>query len=364
MDKGEPVTTASGLKYWVLTPGTGTAHPKRGDLVMVHYTGWLTDGTEFDSSRRRGDAARFAVGQLIEGWNEALTLMTEGARWKLAIPAVLGYGASGAPPRIPANADLVFDVELVGFQSVPEFRAPAKEGLKRTPGGTGYEVLAPGKGDPCGPEASFELEYAFWTPSGELLECSVSSGRTIAGGAGDMALPFLKELPALLREGEEVLAEVPFDQGFGKRGGMKLPEGTPSIWRLKLVRIGRPKPAPEFVLPKEEEMEVLPSGLKVRTLREGAGEAPKMGQQVVVHYTGWLTDGKVFDSSVVRGLPATFRLGEVIPGWNEGLQRMKPGGEALLVIPASLGYGVRGAGDRIPPGATLVFRVELLEVKK
>jgi FKBP-type peptidyl-prolyl cis-trans isomerase len=89
-----------------------------------------------------------------------------------------------------------------------------------------------------------------------------------------------------------------------------------------------------------------------------------MGQRVVVHYAGWLTDGKSFDSSYARGLPMTFRLGEVIAGWNEGLREMKPGGEAILVIPSALGYGARGAGAAIPPNADLVFRVELLEVKK
>src|SRR5262245_30716559 len=105
-------TTASGLKYSILVAGKDGPHPKRGEKVKVHYTGWLTDGTKFDSSRDRGTPTEFTVGQVIEGWNEALCMMTAGARWKLTIPPKLGYGEHGQGP-IPANATLVFDVELI-----------------------------------------------------------------------------------------------------------------------------------------------------------------------------------------------------------------------------------------------------------
>lgn len=98
----EIVELPSGLKYSVLTPGGEGTSPNRGDKVLVHYTGWTTDGKVFDSSRQRGVPAEFSVGQLIEGWNEGLMLMTPGARWKMTIPSELGYGERGAPPRIPA----------------------------------------------------------------------------------------------------------------------------------------------------------------------------------------------------------------------------------------------------------------------
>jgi FKBP-type peptidyl-prolyl cis-trans isomerase len=107
------------------------------------------------------------------------------------------------------------------------------------------------------------------------------------------------------------------------------------------------------------------SGLEYIEKEAGAGEQAKAGQTVRVHYTGKFPDGRVFDSSVERGEPIEFKLGagRVIKGWDEGIALMKVGGKAQLVIPPDLGYGARGAGGVIPPNATLVFDVELVEVK-
>lgn len=107
------------------------------------------------------------------------------------------------------------------------------------------------------------------------------------------------------------------------------------------------------------------SGLQYIDQVVGTGATAAAGQTVSVHYTGWLTNGKKFDSSVDRGQPFSFRLGvgQVIKGWDEGVQGMKIGGKRKLTIPSNLGYGARGAGGLIPPHATLVFDVELLGVQ-
>ena len=108
-----------------------------------------------------------------------------------------------------------------------------------------------------------------------------------------------------------------------------------------------------------------PSGLAYEDLVAGSGNTPAPGKQVTVHYTGWLENGTKFDSSVDRNEPFTFTIGagQVIPGWDEGVMTMKIGGKRRLVIPPQLGYGAAGAGGVIPPNATLIFEVILLDVK-
>jgi peptidylprolyl isomerase len=112
-----------------------------------------------------------------------------------------------------------------------------------------------------------------------------------------------------------------------------------------------------------------PTGLQITDSKVGSGATPKTGQTCVMHYTGWLYEngakGKKFDSSVDRGQPFEFPIGvkRVIAGWDEGVATMKVGGKRTLIIPPQLGYGARGAGGVIPPNATLIFEVELLDVK-
>ena len=114
---------------------------------------------------------------------------------------------------------------------------------------------------------------------------------------------------------------------------------------------------------KKDGIVTLPSGLQYQVLKEGDGKKPSATDQVVCHYEGTLIDGTVFDSSYQRNQPATFGLNQVIAGWTEGVQLMQEGAKYRFFIPYNLAYGERGAGAQIPPFATLVFDVELIEVK-
>jgi peptidylprolyl isomerase len=227
--------TTSGLATKVLQKGTGDKRPTTQEMVVVHYTGWTTDGKMFDSSVARGKPSTFPVSGVIKGFSEGLQLMTAGEKRRLWIPEELAY--RGQPGR-PAGM-LVFEVELIEIMPDPSAPPPDVAGppsdAKRTASGLAYKVLRPGKG----------------------------SGN------------------------------------------------------------------------------------------------PRSDSRVTVHYTGWTTDGKMFDSSVKRGQPATFGLNEVIKGWTEGVQLMSEGEKTRFWIPQRLAYeGKAGA-----PAGMLVFDIELLSYK-
>lgn len=114
---GDTITTASGLKYVIIQQGTGPK-PVTGKMVAVHYTGYLTDGTKFDSSVDRGEPIKFPIGtgKVIKGWDEGIAILNTGSKARLIIPSELGYGAEGYDPIIPPSSTLIFDVELVAVE--------------------------------------------------------------------------------------------------------------------------------------------------------------------------------------------------------------------------------------------------------
>ncbi|TAE87948.1 MAG: FKBP-type peptidyl-prolyl cis-trans isomerase [Bacteroidetes bacterium] len=237
-------TTASGLKYKILEKGTGKK-AESGATVTVHYTGTLTDGKKFDSSKDRNQPFSFKLGagRVIKGWDEGIALLRVGDKALLTIPPDLGYGANAMGP-IPANATLIFEVELLDLK----------------------EPIKP------------------W---------DIQSKDTLSTASG-----------------------------------------------LKYI-----------VVEKSNNAEA---------------KRAENGKTVEVHYTGFLTNGKVFDSSIERGQPINFMLGQgmVIKGWEEGIALMNVGDKMRLIIPSNLGYGEAGAGGgSIPPNATLLFDVELIDVR-
>lgn len=363
-DVGETTTTKSGLKYCVLAAGKPDGvRPKPGDLVRCNYTGWTTDGKIFDASMRHGGAAKFTVGQLIAGWNEALELMTAGARWKLTIPPDIAYGERGAGSDIPPNATLIFELELLEVIAMPRFTAPVAAAQKTTASGLKYEVLAAGAGAAAAEGESVEIRYAFWNTSGKLIDCTERSGQKLQMQPADMPLPCLKEAVAMMPAGAVWRLEAPAALGFGARGaGPDLPANSVSIWEIEVLRVVKALPLPAFVMPAAENLKKTASGLQYEVVKEGAGASPKRGDTVTVHYAGWLTDGTLFDSSYGRGFETSFRLDQVIQGWTEGVQLMKPGAVYRFVIPSNLAYGGRAVGDKIKPNSTLVFHIQLVKV--
>ncbi len=360
--------TKSGIRYKVLVAGQEGDPAQSGDEVTVHYVGTFPGGRKFDSSRDRGEPFRFKLGarQVIAGWDEVVALMTEGAKWNVHIPWKLAYGEAGRG-GIPPKADLQFEIELLGVKRgvpLPKFREGNKAAQKRTESGLVYEEIRKGSGDPPRKDQGVSLRFAFWSTEGHLVFCSEMAGQHLAGACsnvtiGPLPLPWLREAPQLMAPGAVMRFEVPASLGWGdKQVDASLPPGATTVWELELLKVND---IPPFAMSDPEKTTTTASGLKIETLKEGAGNAPRASDTVTVNYTGWLTDGTLFDSGHGRGEPTTFPLGGVIAGWTEGLQLMKVGGSARLTIPGHLAYGPRGQGE-IPPNATLVFVIELLKI--
>lgn len=153
---------------------------------------------------------------------------------------------------------------------------------------------------------------------------------------------------------------IPPDLGYGSRNMGAIPPNSTLLFDIELIEIKEKFVDVDFSLPGKEE--VTGSGLRMIIHKEGNGQIPVTGQTVKVHYTGILENGKQFDSSHDRGRPFTFQLGQgrVIKGWDEALALMSKGEKRTLIIPPSIGYGAKGGG-KIPPNATLIFEVELID---
>jgi len=245
-----------------------------------------------------------------------------------------------------------------------DVKAPPADAAK-TASGLASKVLQEGKGEKKpGPTDTVTVHYSGWTTDGKLFDSSVKRGQTISFPLNGVIKGWTEGLQ-LMVEGEKRRFWIPADLAYGENPGGGRPGGL-LVFDVELFGIKEaPKPpaVPEDVKAAPESAEKTASGIASRVLTKGTGTAhPKATDTVEVHYSGWTTDGELFDSSVVRGETIEFPLNRVIPGWTEGVQLMVEGEKRRLWIPGKLAYG-----DTPPPGApagTLVFDVELIKIVK
>ncbi len=346
--------TESGLASTVLTPGSGDDCPTSTSTVTVHYTGWKSsDGSMFDSSRLRGEPTTFPLNQVIPGWTEGLQLMVEGESRRFWIPQELAYG-----PEVPGSGrpggQLVFDVELIGFEKGPEpVQVPAD--AAKTESGIAYVITESGGGSSPAGDQIVTFNFNLMGPGGQSLQSTRESGPQLA--PFERLPPFFSEVFAEMEEGTKAEAYIP-----GKMLGA--PDELLKC-ELELVQVKDPvppPPVPEDVAAVPADAEKTDSGLAYKILSKGDGGArPGAASTVTVHYSGWETSGEMFDSSVVRDEPVHFPLSQVIKGWTEGVQLMSKGDTYRFWIPENLAYGPKQEGSG-RPGGLLVFDVELIDI--
>jgi len=220
-----------------------------------------------------------------------------------------------------------------------------------------------GKGEAVKPGATVVIHYTGWLTDDAATKFDSSHDRDKKAKfpLGDLIKGWQEGIPGMKPGGVRRL-KIPSDLAYGDNGRGKIPGKATLVFEIELFEVFQAPPRPAL---DAKEWKKQPSGLETWDVKEGKGDAATIDSKVTVHYTGWLTDEKAtkFDSSVDRGEPITFPLKGVIKGWQEGVPGMKPGGVRRLKIPAALAYGEKGAGDDIPPNATLVFEIELIEVK-
>ncbi|MCO4772483.1 MAG: FKBP-type peptidyl-prolyl cis-trans isomerase [Deltaproteobacteria bacterium] len=250
------------------------------------------------------------------------------------------------------NADLIAPADVA---------APPADATT-TSTGLAWKTLTPGEGAKPSERASVTVHYSGWTIDGKLFDSSLRRGQPTSFPLNRVIAGWTEGLQ-LMTTGETARFWIPAGLAYGENPGGGRPGGM-LCFDVQLLSFNEPPPPPETpdnLNSPPDGSRRTPTGLVKAVLTEGSGtQRPNGRSNVTVHYSGWTLDGQMFDSSVMRGEPATFPLNRVISGWTEGLQMMVVGEKARFWIPADLAYGNNPGGGR--PGGMLVFDVELLSI--
>lgn len=352
--------TDSGLAYKLLAKGKPGPKPRYYDEVEFHFTGWTTDGLMVDSSVVRHRPRKSVLFREMDGWNQGIQTMTIGEKKRFWVPEPLTRTSKWTPQGM-----LVYDIELLAVTRnqkpwpTPADVAAPPTNAEKTRSGIAYVVLQKGSGDKHPADGDMvEVNYSGWTTDGRLFDTSVLDGKPATIPVGRV-IPGWNEAMMRMVTGEKTRFWIPDHLGYKGRPG---PQGT-LVFDIELVAIKekpRPPPTPADVAAPPADAKKTADGVFYKVLTPGTGKVhPKPTDNVIAHYTGWTTDGKMFDTSVTKARPSTFGLDGVIKGWTSGIQTMVVGQKNRFWIPAELAYKDK---PRRPQGM-LVFDVELLAIK-
>jgi peptidylprolyl isomerase len=274
-------------------------------------------------------------------------------------------GSSAPEAAAPARASASAAATAPAASTIPapsDVAAPPADATK-TASGLASKVLTPGTGkDHPSPSDKVKVHYTGWTKGGQMFDSSVTRGEPITFPLNGV-IPGWTEGVGLMVVGEKRRLWIPGALAYGDHPRAGAPAGDLvfDVELLDIIAAPKAPPVPEDVKAPPASAKKTASGLAYRVLTPGKGEThPTLTSNVVVNYSGWTTDGKMFDSSVTRGQPARFGVGNVIKGWTEGLQLMTKGEKVRFWIPANLAYGDKPTRPGAPAGM-LVFDVELVD---
>ncbi|XP_076902292.1 peptidyl-prolyl cis-trans isomerase FKBP62-like isoform X2 [Bidens hawaiensis] len=341
-----------GLKKKLIKEGEGWETPDNGDEVEVHYTGTLVDGTQFDSSRERGTPFKFTLGQgqVIKGWDQGIKTMKKGENALFTIPAELAYGESGSPPKIPPNATLQFDVQLLSWLSVKDICRDG--GIFKKIVNKGEKWENPKDLDEVLVNYEVQLEDGTVVAKADAVEFTVQDGHFC---------PALSKAVKTMKKGEKVILTVKPQYGFGENGKQEL--GVPPNATLQITL--------ELVSWKSVTDVTKDRKVMKKILKEGEGyEKPNEGAVVQVKLIGKLQDGTIFTK---KGYDETelfeFKTDEeqVIDGLDRAVMTMKKGEVAVLTIAPEYAFGSAESKQElavVPPNSTVTYEIELVSFVK
>jgi peptidylprolyl isomerase len=355
--------TASGLVYKKEIVNEGGAVPGKNDTVIINYTGWTpSTGDTFFTTKTRGQPMPLNLSTTAPGFTEAMQLVHKGEKVFLWVPPQIGY--KGQPQGTPEMLD--YEVELVDIMAAPpippDVAAPPAD-AEETKSGTKYVVVRPGTGKDH--PRSFDqvtFNYTGWDADGRMFDTTEMKKRP-AKVAPFRQSPLFEEILTSMVAGERRrfwIDSAKMQQGTKPVPGM--PQGQ-VCYEVDLVQIEKgaePPPVPPDVAKPPSDAKKTTRGVFYKVLKTGkGGPKPTPKDTVKVNFTGWTTDGKMFDSSVIRNEPAEFSLQGGMIGWTDGITQMSVGDKYRFWIPEELAY--KGAPGR--PQGMLVFDFELLEIK-
>jgi FKBP-type peptidyl-prolyl cis-trans isomerase len=320
----------------------------------LHFQG----GSSHDAPpMNRLDAFGLLVPALLIGCEQQKTTADEP-------PTAASVSEAKTPAPAPSVKRPPLPRETAAIPAPPDVAA-APGDAEKTPTGLASKILTSGTGtEKPAPQDTVKVHYTGWSKDGNMFDSSVTRGSPTSFRLNQV-IPGWTEGLQLMVQGEKRRLWIPSKLAYGdvpRRPGAPSGDLVFDVELLEIVKAPEPpKPPPNLKKPPATAKKTA-SGLAHEVLVAGTGPQPKETDWVVVHYTGWTSDGQMFDSSVTREQPATFRLNQVVKGWTEGVQLMKVGGKSRLYIPADLAYGDKPTRPGAPSGP-LVFEIELIAIK-